>query len=301
MTATKPLPSSHDSGKIAMIRCPAGCKAQFHPAKMKVCPYTGVPLRAVSVEEHPTSAPTCPETESPKIDKRRFKIPKSLSAGAIAILLVLVVVVGLIYVLSSKGSRAPVIPRAGVDGVQPGRTLDTSRMVPIRNLPGRNVWIDEFEVTIGEYQEVMGGRPSVPDGLGDLHPVVNVSYAEAEEYAKQVSKRLCTEDEWRSAAGVRHEFSRAVVDRARSNSGGDNLPQDRHYTLDKSEIGAYNLLGNVSEWIDGSGSFPKYIGASWQDPLTDQLRQLETVDRRDGSPAPFIGFRCCVDMAPVKP
>ena len=162
-------------------------------------------------------------------------------------------------------------------------------------MQGRNVWIDEFEVTIKEYHEVTGRLPQIPNGFGERYPIVNITYAEAEDYAKKVGKRLCTEEEWRAAAGDKLDFSRAVVGQTPGKSGRD-VPQDRDYTLDRSEIGVYNLLGNVSEWIAASNKTPQYIGASWDDTVTQELKQLKPVPRKEGKPAPFVGFRCCADV-----
>jgi formylglycine-generating enzyme required for sulfatase activity len=177
--------------------------------------------------------------------------------------------------------------------------LETSKMVPIRNLLGRNVWIDEFEVTVQEFSEIMGSLPQQPKGFGSRHPVVNVSHRDAETYASRVSKRLCTEEEWRTATGTRHEFSRAVAGRTSSKSEED-VPQDRAYTMDKSETGAYNLLGNVSEWIASLGRTPQYMGSHWSEPLTPEVKRLAPNDREGGKPAPFIGFRCCADIQAAR-
>ncbi len=284
MTIAKKISPSREPGRVAMVSCPAKCKDKFHPATMAFCPYTKVPLNAASVGALPATIPDAKSPSSKKTRASGMKISRILNPTVIALVFLLIVAGGIIYLISLPGS-----PKREL------AALDTSRMVPVRTLQGRNVWMDVSEVTVEEFSAIMGRRPPVPKGFGERHPVVNVSYAEAEEYAGKVGKRLCTEEEWRAAVGTKLDFSRAVVGQTSGKSEGD-VPQDRDYTLDRSEIGVYNLLGNVSEWIASPGGTPHYIGASWKDEMTEETKQLRPVERQGGSPAPFIGFRCCADV-----
>ncbi|MSS73213.1 MAG: hypothetical protein EXS64_17250 [Candidatus Latescibacteria bacterium] len=72
-------------------------------------------------------------------------------------------------------------------------------------------WIDKYPVTNAEYKmfiDVTGHRPPPHwSGIGGTyqidqadHPVVNVSWHDANTYAKWVNKRLPTEAEWEKAA-----------------------------------------------------------------------------------------------------
>jgi len=61
-------------------------------------------------------------------------------------------------------------------------------------------YIDKYEVTIRDYKK-FNRNYIPPEGFeNDLLPVVNISYFEAEEYAKSIGKRLPTENEWILAA-----------------------------------------------------------------------------------------------------
>ena len=59
--------------------------------------------------------------------------------------------------------------------------------------------MDATEVTQAEYRKVMGKNPSRFSGCDDC-PVEQVSWYDANEYAKKVGKRLPTEAEWEYAA-----------------------------------------------------------------------------------------------------
>jgi eukaryotic-like serine/threonine-protein kinase len=124
-------------------------------------------------------------------------------------------------------------------------------------------YMDETEVSNGAYaqflQETAYRKPDrFPADEPDL-PVVNVSYYDAEEFAKWAGKRLPTAAEWEKAArgtkgqafpwGNEADASKANV--------GDN-PNARQHTImpvssfpeGASPFGMLNLCGNVWEWVD---------------------------------------------------
>jgi len=68
-------------------------------------------------------------------------------------------------------------------------------------------YIDKYEVTVGQYKKFISetGHRTLPDWVStfsptDEHPVVGVTWREAEAYAKWAGKRLPTEAEWEKAA-----------------------------------------------------------------------------------------------------
>jgi formylglycine-generating enzyme len=142
-------------------------------------------------------------------------------------------------------------------------------------------YIDKYEVTHGRYAEFVkatGHRtpenPKYPkrtlwsDHLSDSlseRPVINVDWQDAEAYCRWAGKRLPTEAEWEKAA-------RGTEDRRFP--WGNVEPTDKHlnfnqkwkgektlmpvgsYEAGKSPFGAYDMAGNVWEWV-----------ADWYDPL----------------------------------
>jgi len=136
-------------------------------------------------------------------------------------------------------------------------------------------YIDKTEVTNEQYQKFVDetGRdaPShwvggaYPDGQGGL-PVANVSFADAEAYAKWAGKRLPTEAEWEKAC-------RGVDARTFPWGGAFNERNCRHmlpaaagpvavgsYPTYGSPYGCLDMIGNVQEWT-----------ASWLAPYADTL------------------------------
>jgi formylglycine-generating enzyme required for sulfatase activity len=142
-------------------------------------------------------------------------------------------------------------------------------------------YIDTYEVTNGRYLQFItetGHRtpqhpsdPSkglwqgniMPESIVDL-PVINVDWYDADSFCKWAGKRLPTEAEWEKAAKGPNDWRFPW---------GNVEPTDRHlnynqvwhgeatlvpvgiYEAGKSPYGAYDMAGNVWEWV-----------ADWYDP-----------------------------------
>jgi formylglycine-generating enzyme required for sulfatase activity len=133
--------------------------------------------------------------------------------------------------------------------------------------PQHRVWVDAFymdryEVTVGEYISQYAPK--------DTHPVVLVSWDDADAYCRWTGKQLPTEAQWEKAAlgtdGRRYPWGNDAVDGKRANycdtrceSGWwkDQSQDDGYqytapvgsYPLGKSPYGIEDLAGNVWEWV----------------------------------------------------
>ncbi len=193
-------------------------------------------------------------------------------------------------------------------------------------------WIDKFPVTNAKYRAFIeaGGygeqqywsddgwqwktkaNITSPEFWNDPkwnkpdHPVVGVSYYEAEAYAKWICKRLPTEQEWEKAA--RGEDGRQYpwgeeFDKTRCNSSESGL---RHttpvtqYLNGMSPYGCYDMAGNVWEWCDDWIDKKKagrlvIRGGSW----TNAQKTLRTVSWGRGAVDyryKYVGFRLVQDI-----
>ncbi|MEK6525625.1 MAG: SUMF1/EgtB/PvdO family nonheme iron enzyme, partial [Nitrospirota bacterium] len=143
-------------------------------------------------------------------------------------------------------------------------------------------YIDKFEVTNGRYLEFVratGHRPPqnvkdpsrnlwqgglIPESIAD-RPVINVDWYDADAYCKWAGKHLPTEAEWEKAARGTDDrrFPWGNVEPTHKHlnynqrwQGEKTLMPVGSYAAGKSPFGAYDMAGNVWEWV-----------ADWYDPL----------------------------------
>jgi formylglycine-generating enzyme required for sulfatase activity len=144
-----------------------------------------------------------------------------------------------------------------------------------------NYYIDKYEVTHGRYAEFVkatGHRtpknPKYPkrtlwsDHLSESlteRPVINVDWQDADAYCRWAGKRLPTEAEWEKAARGTDDrrFPWGNVEPTQKHlnfgqqwQGEKTLMPVGSYEAGKSPFGAYDMAGNVWEWV-----------ADWYDPF----------------------------------
>jgi serine/threonine-protein kinase len=192
-------------------------------------------------------------------------------------------------------------------------------------------WIDKYEVTNEQFAAFDGQAENPSDFSEADHPRENITWLEARDFCVSRGARLPTEAEWEYAArgseGLIYpwgnEWDCSVV------NTDDETVRDRYVIIGGagcdgfdetapvgsipggvSWVGAYDLSGNVNEWVsslyqpypydaaDGredsedTTSDRVVRGGSWFSNLVEHFR---TVDRNSGPPDAFInhiGFRC---------
>lgn len=140
-----------------------------------------------------------------------------------------------------------------------------------------------------------------PAGVG-RHPVTGVSWYEAAAFAEFAGKRLPTIFEWEKAArdGWYTHFEHLVMPwgladpirgtARRANFGGGGTEAVESHPSGISPYGAYNMAGNVEEWLANPTGDRRFVtGGAWDDPMYVFTNFL-SVSGFHASPS--LGFRC---------
>lgn len=155
-------------------------------------------------------------------------------------------------------------------------------------------WMERWDIECPEYfKDPKWKKPG--------HPIVGVSYYEAEAYARWAGKRLATEQEWEKAARGTdgrvypwgEEFKTAICNSQESREMGTSPVWQ--YVNGASPYECNDMAGNVWEWtasLDEKEKKYRVIrGGSWN----DDSRNVTTTARFGFLPtdrSSDIGFRC---------
>ncbi|HZS12380.1 MAG TPA: formylglycine-generating enzyme family protein [Nitrospirales bacterium] len=223
-------------------------------------------------------------------------------------------------------------------------------------MPQRKVYldayeIDKFEVTAVQFLKFVlaTNRPPLLDWRYDggnfqetmaNHPVMHVSWYDAEAYCKWAGKRLPTSAEWEKAArgedGRIYPWGNEPAGLSRANFGRTGLSgpvRDRPERLmlyppiisvDKYEngvspYGVYQMAGNVAEWTadwydagyyktapntnpkgPDKGTQKAFRGGGWIDS-TPSVRPAQRNGTDPNTKMNWLGFRCARDVAAAAP
>ena len=221
--------------------------------------------------------------------------------------------------------------------------------------PQRNVYVDAFEIDKFEVTTVQflkfvlaTNRPPLIDWQYDggnfqetmvNHPVMHVSWFDADAYCKWAGKRLPTSAEWEKAArgedGRIYPWGNEPAGLSRANFGRTGLSgpvRDRPERLllyppiisvDKYEnavspYGVFQMAGNVAEWTADwydpdyyknapnrnpkgpeKGTQKAFRGGGWIDS-TPSVRPAQRNGADPNTKMNWLGFRCARDMKEVS-
>lgn len=144
----------------------------------------------------------------------------------------------------------------------------------------RGFLVHVTEVTVASFRAfaAAAGRRmvDVPSWADDTHPVVNVTWEQAQEYCRWIGGRLPTEAEWEyaargGAAGRRYPWGESV-DHDRANYDGigglDVFPKSAPTgSFPANGFGLHDTAGNVWEWCGDWYAERAYTGEAVTDPL----------------------------------
>ncbi len=196
-------------------------------------------------------------------------------------------------------------------------------------------YLDKFEVTNARYQafcEATGHRlpefwgmevyhcgPEFPD-----HPVVGVSWGDAQEYAEWRGKRLPSEAEWEFAArgglvGARFPWGDGLTPEHANYAGSAHHGTVPVGSYPANGYGLHDMIGNVSEWVadryaadyyarsplvnppgPAEGKFRVFRGGGWH--TGPGCARVSFRNALPGNWVDFsVGFRCARDAGPNPP
>ncbi len=166
--------------------------------------------------------------------------------------------------------------------------------IPIHNVHVNGFYIDRYEVSNSQYKKFLDatGRESPVDSVAsdapynwrngnypegeDNHPVINVTWHDADAYCRWAGKRLPAEVEWekscRGTDGRRWSFGNNFISHFVNTHELDlkwsqaigSFPEDR------SPYVVYDMSGNVSEWT-----------GSWYNPYPGSSLKRETFGEKN--------------------
>jgi len=192
--------------------------------------------------------------------------------------------------------------------------------IPPQTLALPLFYVDRFEVTNEEFWEFITatayrpengndylkhwqGRTKFPDWAATF-PVVWVSQTDAQAYCEWNQKRLPTEEEWEKAArgdsGARFPWGDTPPTGETSNISTDRLEPVGNRPEDRSQYGAYDFAGNVSELTSSTiqGRFGKKVlirGGCFRSGADESATFYRRAIRGPDERAEHIGFRCVAD------
>lgn len=130
-------------------------------------------------------------------------------------------------------------------------------------------------------------------GAGSM-PKTRVNWFEAKKLCTAAGKRLCSLSEWRGACGSKYPYGSSFNANSCNTADEDGFERSLAKTGSnrscKSRVGAYDMSGNVHEWVE-----EKQIAGGSYESDEDVASCRYSSAKAPGSTTGDIGFRCCAD------
>jgi len=237
-----------------------------------------------------------------------------------------------------RAGRVDATPQEGMSFYPTARVTVGAAEPEGFELPAREVtvsafFLDRSEVTRGEYHAAFADEPgrwppswngAAPDEATMALPITDITWHDAEAYARSVGKRLPTAVEFERAAraagglypwGREYDPSRLVACPDAAGEPGPCPITDRP-AADHNQEGVEHLAGNVSEWtaspwtsvrsgpLGGLRTIDTYRtvkGGNWSRVNESTARATTRTRLRPDERSPLVGFRCARDARPASP
>ncbi len=174
-------------------------------------------------------------------------------------------------------------------------------------IPGGSAKLDGREVSMREFYI---DRYEYPNRWGEK-PKTDVSWIEAQKLCTEQGKRLCALAEWSRACqgndywafpyGSSHQAT--TCNTGKTTPTASSSASGTHVKC-ASTWGAYDMSGNVAEWVSTPGQSPGLAaGGNWSQTLPSSLTCTSTLFFPPSQGWSKVGFRCCKGegAGPVAP
>ena len=185
----------------------------------------------------------------------------------------------------------------GIDNTKNENFLDEA---PAKMIYLSSYYIDKFEVSNSKYTEFIIATDHPAPAYWDhrqlnqpSQPVTGVNWFDSDTYCRWANKRLPTEAEWEKAArgpagsiypwGNDLDYSKANFAKGKTGKKYITSPVDAH-SEGLSYYGAYNMAGNVFEWVQDWYSSDYYRSDETRNPKGPQSKERTSIENISTKP-----------------
>ena len=150
---------------------------------------------------------------------------------------------------------------------------------PVHEVCVDGFWIGKYEVTQGQWRQVMGNNPSSFSRCGDDCPVEKVSWNDVQDFIRKLSSQSSGGYRFRLPSEAEWEYAARSGGKPEKYSGGDNVDAVAWYSKNSGDkthrvgtkqpngLGIYDMSGNVWEWCQDVCAKNAYSKHSRNNPI----------------------------------